>query len=138
MKDGLGVVLIDYFSNEIDAVDEWVPEYPELEVGYYLSLDIRPPNGEVPQNFAVTVLNKRAWQRTKKFVDRIYKINPHAKFLVVEPYSWHNLIGKINGILKACEGKNWEESLKILRKSFHWDFEGLVYLDDDGEIEKIH
>lgn len=99
-----------------DPIDEWIPS-SDTEVFYYLCLHIGPADNEGADLFNVQVVTPLA-------------INEHnlgktlSKYkIVVNPYSWDNVLSVLNEILYNCEGVNWNQQASQLSKYFDWEFE---------------
>ncbi|MHA3774823.1 Imm8 family immunity protein [Verrucomicrobiota bacterium sgz303538] len=98
-----------------DPIDRWMPE-SDADVYYSLCLHIGPADKEGADLFYVDVATPQA-------------INEHncgkqrRRRIVVNPYSWENVLNEVHTTLEKCAGNNWSEQSELLAKHFDWEFE---------------
>ncbi|MEO0415299.1 MAG: Imm8 family immunity protein, partial [Verrucomicrobiota bacterium] len=106
-----GFDCIDY-----DPIDEWQPS-SSAEVYYSLCLHIGTPDEEGADLFYVDVATPQA----------INELNLGKRMsergIVVNPYSWENVLNEVQGILERCKGEDWNQQSELLAKHFNWEFE---------------
>ena len=99
-----------------DPIDEWTPE-SDADVYYSLCLHIGFPDSAGADLFYVDVGTPQAIERLglaeSKFKRRI----------IVNPYSWVNVIKEVRSALEQCAGENWAQQSALLAKRFKWEFE---------------
>jgi len=99
-----------------DPIDEWVPA-SDSDVHYSLCLHIGPPDEDGADLFYVDVATPQA-------------INEHnlgrrlkERRIVVNSYSWDNVLEKVQETLRNCGGDSWNQQSELLAKHFYWEFE---------------
>ena len=99
-----------------DPIDQWMPE-SDSYVYYSLCLHIGPPDEEGADIFYVDVATPQA----------IYEHNLGSRMkqrgIVVNPYSWENVLKEVQSILELCAGDDWSQQSQLLSKHFNWEFE---------------
>jgi len=99
-----------------DPIDEWEPK-SDADVFYSLCLHIGSPDSERADLFYVDVMTPQA-------------INNHnlgrrlsQRRIIVNPYSWEEVLKSVQAILERCTGENWSQQSTQLAKHFSWEFE---------------
>ncbi|HVJ18421.1 MAG TPA: Imm8 family immunity protein [Polyangiaceae bacterium] len=112
-------VLKSFDCSEIDDIESWVPA--SSAVCYWLTLSIGAPDSDGADNFQVCVampdgLKSPEGRRIKP------KGNQPAP-IVVQEYSWAEVLREIERRLNACAGRNWAEMQEGLRLQMNWEYE---------------
>ncbi len=99
-----------------DPIDQWIPE-SDVGVHYSLCLHIGPPDEEGADLFYVDVVTPQSINEDN-----------HARSLsqrriVVSPYSWEDVLKKVQATLERCAGDDWRQQSELLAKHFNWEFE---------------
>ena len=106
-----GFDCVDY-----DPIDEWRPS-SDAEVYYSLCLHIGPLDEEGADLFYVDVATPQA----------INELNLGKRMsergIVVNPYSWENVLQEVRNILERCVGDDWNQQSELLSKHLNWEFE---------------
>lgn len=101
---------------EHDPIEKWVPE-SDSDVHYSLCLHIGPPDEEGGDLFYVNVATPQAIR------DRNLGRDFVRKGIVVNPYSWKNVLEAVDEILAHCGEDGWNQQAESPGKHFHWEFE---------------
>lgn len=99
-----------------DPIDQWRPD-SDSEAYYSLCLHIGPPDEEGADLFYVDVATPQA----------INALNLGKRMsergIVVNPYSWENVLAVVRTILERCAGEDWSQQSQLLAKHFSWEYE---------------
>lgn len=97
-----------------DPIDQWVPT-SDAEVHYSLCLHIGPLDEEGADLFYVSVTTPQAISE--------HELETRQRRIVVNPYSWANVLKEVQRTLEMCGGDDWSQQSALLAKHFDWEFE---------------
>jgi hypothetical protein len=95
-----------------DPIAAWRPTDSE-SVDYWLCLHIGPAGKEGADLFYVQVLSGTDGD-----------VVASGKKIVVSEYSWAAVKARVEEIVGAADGEDWNAVAKNLSESFDWEFEG--------------
>lgn len=100
-----------------DSIESWIPQ-SAADVNYRLCLHIGLPDEEGADLFYVQVMTPEAMglQNPGR--------SPGRHRVIVNPYTWENVIGAVRTTLEQCAGDDWDQQSGLLAKHFDWEFEG--------------
>jgi hypothetical protein len=99
-----------------DPIYAWHPGEGE-DVDYHLCLHIGPAEKEGADLFYVNVLSEGAAGRCSE-VELAAK-----KKIVISEYSWAAVKARVEEIVRASNGDDWNAIAKKLSQSFDWEFD---------------
>ena len=99
-----------------DPIDQWMPQ-SEADVYYSLCLHIGRPDEEGADLFYVDVATPQA------ITEHNLGKSLSQRKIVVNPYSWENVLEAVRATLETCVGDNWSQQSELLAKHFNWEYE---------------
>lgn len=107
-------VLIDVSGNDIDNIEQWVPDDPN-EVSEWVTLTIGP-DSTAGDLFQAHICTPREAGRVRD-----------ERGLVIVPYyeKWGDVVKSLDEVLEQCRGYDWQDMCRKLRKRLLWEYEGM-------------
>ena len=109
-------VLKAFDCSDHDPIDQWVPKSND-DVYYSLCLHIGPPDEEGADLFYADVVTPHSIERLNLTKSKF------TRQIIVDDYSWVNVIRKVQSVLDQCSGEGWAQQSLLLSKYFYWEFE---------------
>jgi hypothetical protein len=106
-------------DEHLDPFPGWLPVDPDC-FGMQLTLLIGEKGANRGDNFQLYVCTRKFRDTSNDDMKRSIRL---TKYEFIDRYSWPALKKLLNDRVKSCEGSSWEESLAMLRRKFHWEFE---------------
>jgi Immunity protein 8 len=113
-----------------DPFPDWSPADLE-DFGLQLTITIGQLGVNSADNFQYYVCTRKFHAGMNRDEKRRLRLSKHE---FVERYDWPTLRKIIRDRLKSCEGQDWNESLGMLRKKFHWEYENY----NDSAPHELH
>ena len=104
-------IIISYDCADHDPIEEWIPE-DRYNIDFWMNFTIGP-DMKGGDNFQVRIVtpNNLSGKNSSK----------HA--IVLNEYSWPNVVEAVDVLLENCKGLNWSEISEQLSRHMYWEFE---------------
>lgn len=103
-----GVDCVDH-----DPIEQWQPD-DDTAVSYQLCLHLGPADETGADLFYVHV--------TSSEIASARVSDDAPRQLVVAPYSWANVVARVETILNDCAGDSWQSQAAQLARYFDWEY----------------
>jgi hypothetical protein len=113
-------VLKGFDCYDIDDLEQWQPA--SSYVCYWLTLSVGTADADAADNFQVFVATPDGLKST--LGRRMKPEGAAPPPIVVQDYSWAEVLREIERRLVACGGSDWLAMQEKLRLLFRWEYEG--------------
>lgn len=96
-----------------DPIENWKPEDAD-HVDFWMNFTIGTKDVEGGDNFEAHIMTKNALYESK---------NKKGKKIILEYYSFKNLMDEMNNILVESDDTDWQRVCENLNKYFYWEFD---------------
>ena len=104
-------VIVSYDCTDHDPIDKWVPD-DVFDVDFWMNFTIGP-DSKGGDNFQVRVVTP----------NKLHGKNSAKHAIVLNEYSWPNVIAAVETMLDQCQDLNWAGISEQLSQLMYWEYE---------------
>jgi Immunity protein 8 len=117
-KKPFALEIRDIHSSDLDIEKIKIDKHAPDEAWFPLSFTIGIDGDSRGDNFEVFILNINAARNSN-----IWRKVKDSKYLILEAIDYQSIIVSLERNLMECTAEDWLDSINMLRKRFHWEYE---------------